>query len=48
MVGLDYHISYMKLIRAATYLRNPDCLFIATNEDTQLPTRGHVSIPGIK
>jgi phosphoglycolate/pyridoxal phosphate phosphatase family enzyme len=46
VVGIDYDISYMKLMRAATYLSDPKCLFIATNEDSRLPSHGPVVIPG--
>jgi phosphoglycolate phosphatase len=47
VVGIDYDISYMKLMRAATYLSDPKCLFIATNEDSRLPSHGPVVIPGM-
>ena len=47
VVGYDFHISYMKLIRASSYLTNPNCLFIATNEDPRLPTPKHnIRMPG--
>ncbi len=37
--GLDTQINYTKLSKAYQYLtRNPDCLFIATNEDSTYPT----------
>ena len=46
-MGFDPHLSYVKMIKAASYARNPDNLFIATNEDSFLPTPGdEVVIPG--
>ncbi|KAK7491507.1 hypothetical protein BaRGS_00017336 [Batillaria attramentaria] len=47
LVGFDGHLSYMKIMYAATYLQNPECLFVATNEDTHLPvSNSSVRIPG--
>ncbi|PVD34041.1 hypothetical protein C0Q70_05303 [Pomacea canaliculata] len=47
LVGFDSHLSYMKIMKAATYLQNPDCLFLATNEDTHLPVNNcPIRIPG--
>ncbi|KAM4631777.1 glycerol-3-phosphate phosphatase [Discoglossus pictus] len=46
VVGFDEHFNYMKLNRALQYLKNPDCLFIATNTDTRLPLEGGRAIPG--
>jgi len=46
LVGFDPDMSYMKIMKAATYLRNSDCLFLATNLDTNLPTTADVTIPG--
>ena len=46
VVGMDYHISYMKLLRAASYLANPQCHYVATNEDSALPSKGNIVIPG--
>nr|CAB3242617.1 phosphoglycolate phosphatase-like [Phallusia mammillata] len=37
LVGFDGHISFSKLVRAGSYLRNPNCLFLATNSDARLP-----------
>ena len=46
VVGFDSNFSYMKLIKAVTFLNKPDCVFIATNEDTRLPANSDVIIPG--
>ena len=46
MVGFDSNFSYMKLIKAVTFLNKADCVFIATNEDTRLPANSDVIIPG--
>ncbi|XP_013061272.2 glycerol-3-phosphate phosphatase-like isoform X1 [Biomphalaria glabrata] len=47
VVGFDPHISYMKIMKAASYLRNPDCIFIGTNEDRSLPAKDKdIVIPG--
>ncbi|PPQ68800.1 hypothetical protein CVT26_001715 [Gymnopilus dilepis] len=44
--GLDTKINYTKLSKAFQYLtRNPDCLFIATNEDSTYPS-SHGLLPG--
>ncbi|WAR01969.1 PGP-like protein [Mya arenaria] len=46
LVGFDPHLSYVKMIKASTYARNPNNLFLATNEDYFLPHKGDVVIPG--
>ena len=39
LVGLDTSINYTKLSRAFRYLHsNPECVFIATNDDTTYPS----------
>ncbi|PPQ81367.1 hypothetical protein CVT25_015888 [Psilocybe cyanescens] len=44
--GLDTQINYTKLSKAFQYLtRNPECLFIATNEDSTYPS-AHGLLPG--
>ncbi len=32
-IGLDFNFSYSKIMMAATYAIQPDCLFLATNTD---------------
>ena len=47
LVGYDNYFSFMKLTKACSYLKNPNCLFIATNEDSCLPINSDtIVIPG--
>ncbi|XP_072034114.1 glycerol-3-phosphate phosphatase-like [Amphiura filiformis] len=46
VVGFDGHVSYMKMMRAASYLNNPNMPFIGTNTDGRLPTKTGRVIPG--
>ncbi|XP_053385272.1 glycerol-3-phosphate phosphatase-like isoform X2 [Mercenaria mercenaria] len=46
LVGFDPHHSYMKMMKAATYAKNRNNLFLATNEDPFLPTKLDICIPG--
>ena len=46
VVGYDKHFNLMKLMKACSYLRHPSCHFIATNEDSCLPTNTHILFPG--
>ena len=48
VVGFDPHISYKKLVKTSSYLGNPDCLFVVSNEDARLPSKGPILIPGTK
>lgn len=44
--ALDLHISYIKILKAATYLNRSNVLFIATNDDASLPQNDEVVMPG--
>lgn len=48
VVGHDIHLSYVKLLKAATYLRSPRCLFLGTNASDVLTSddRCPVTLPG--
>ena len=37
LVAVDGHFSFTKLIKAASYLRDPTCKFVVTNEDDRFP-----------
>ncbi len=49
IVSYDQHLSFAKLLKACSYAKKPDNIFLATNEDAFLPTRGtDIVYPGSK
>lgn len=47
VVGFDDFFSYPKLVKAATYLKNPNVHFIGTNPDIKRPSPNGNAFPGI-
>lgn len=46
LVGFDSHISYVKILKAASYLNTNDCLFVASDDDPYFRTGGTIILPG--
>lgn len=46
LVGLDEHFSYKKMVKASTYLRDLNCIFLATNPDEVYPSNNSLMYPG--
>ena len=43
----NFHINVAKMAQAASYLDNPEVLFIGTNRDPKFPYEGSIVLPGI-
>ena len=46
IASLTYEISYMKLMKAVSYLDNPDVIFLGTNTDPVFPVSKGCVLPG--
>ncbi|XP_035742178.1 glycerol-3-phosphate phosphatase-like isoform X1 [Vespa mandarinia] len=46
IVGFDEHFSYSKMVKAATYLNDPNVHFIGTNTDERFPLAQSIVVPG--
>jgi phosphoglycolate phosphatase len=44
--ALDLHISYIKILKAATYLNRENVIFLATNDDASIPRSDEIVMPG--
>ena len=38
VITCDLHFNYYKMVKAASYAKNPDNLFICTSDDAIMPT----------
>lgn len=45
IVSFDHNFSYSKILEASNYLKNPECLFLATNFDEVYPTNNGTIVP---
>ena len=48
LVGYDIYLNVTKITKAASYLKNPDVLFLATSEVSHMTVAGsNMVIPGM-
>lgn len=45
VVSFDHHFNYSKILLAANYLKDPECLFIGTSFDESYPTNNGTVVP---
>ena len=46
IASIDYYVSYLKILKAVTYLNNPEVIFLVTNQDERFPFDDNVILPG--
>ena len=46
IASLDYYVSYLKMLKAVTYLNNPEIIFLVTNLDERFPFGNGMVLPG--
>lgn len=47
IVGYDSGFNLRMVTKACSYLKNPDCVFVGTNEDSCLPIKSPLLVPGM-
>ena len=46
VASIDYHAGYIKMLKAVSYLNDPNVLFLATNLDERFPYGPNLVVPG--
>lgn len=46
-VGFDPYINYVKVVKAASYLMKPECIYVGSNMDSYFPSKGDIRLPGM-
>lgn len=47
LVNYDHNFHYSHILKATNYLRDPNCLFLATCMDDRIPSGSEMIVPGI-